>query len=958
MQCYCVILVFVLAWACPGIAAGLETEFAETVYPFLETYCFGCHGEKQKGKLDLRAYSTREAIAKDYRRWEVVLEKLKANDMPPEEAERQPTAELRQRVIAWIQAMRKDEARRNAGDPGPVLARRLSNAEYDYTIRDLTGVELRPAREFPVDPANEAGFDNSGESLAMSPALLKKYLEAARHIAEHLAFTPDGFVFAPHPVVTESDRDKYCVKRIIDFYQRLSTNYTDYFLAAWRFKHRATLGGRASSRGALADFATNGISPKYLGTIWSTLTGATEKDGPIATLQKMWRELPAPQGKEPDLARDGCEQMRDFVTDLRQKLKPAVTNLVVRGIAPGSQPFVLWKDEQYAANRLRYCGDGAQTRADDAALQRFCAIFPDGFYIPERGLIFLKEDKDSKGRLLSAGFHLMTGYFRDDAPLYDLMLDATQQRALDRLWDEFHFITLDPMRQYKDFIFFERAEPPRFMQGEEFDFARSEDKGSTSEGKIRQLADAYLAKARRNGGTGAAITAVEEYFKGISANIRRVEQARLAAESKHIQALQSFAQRAYRRPLSSADREELLAFYKNLRANDSLNHEEAIRDSVVSVLMSPCFCYHIEPADAHSAGTRWKAQPLSDYALASRLSYFLWSSMPDAELLTHAKAAELHQYKVLLAQTRRMLQDDRIRTLATEFGGNWLDFRRFEEHNAVDRERFKTFNNELREAMFEEPIHFFIDVVRRDRSVLDFLYAGDTFVNPVLATHYGMADLNCRSNEWIHVEDARPYGRGGLLPMSVFLTRNAPGLRTSPVKRGYWVVRRLLGEQIPPPPPTVPELPSDETQLGDFTLPQVLARHREDKACAGCHARFDGVGIVFEGYGPIGEQRVHDLAGRAVDTHATFPGGSEGAGIEGLRAYLKAHRQDEFLDNLCRKMLSYALGRTLLLSDDVTIDNMRAKLAANGYRFSSLIETIVTSPQFLMRRVPDDLARR
>ncbi|HKQ36780.1 MAG TPA: DUF1592 domain-containing protein [Verrucomicrobiae bacterium] len=945
MQRFLLIFISLLA-ATRGIAAQIEREFAEMIHPFLKTYCFECHGEKQKGKLDLRPYSNREAIAKDYRRWETVLDKLKALEMPPDDADRQPSTELRRQVIAWIQANRKVEAQRNAGDPGPVLARRLSNAEYDYTIRDLTGVDLHPAREFPVDPANEAGFDNSGESLTMSPALLKKYLEAARRVADHIVLTPDGFVFAPHPVVTESDRDKYSVHRIIDFYRQHSTNYTDYFLAAWRFSHRRAI-DKPEAR--LADFAANGISAKYLTTIWSTLTGAPEKNGPIATLQQMWRELP----QQPELARAGCEQMSDFVADVRQKHQAEVPNLVVRGIAAGSQPLVLWKDEQSAANRTQYRGDGA----DDPALRQFCAIFPDAFYVAERGRVFLKEDSnEGKGRFLSAGFHLMTGYFRDDAPLYNLILDANQQRELDRLWDELHFITLDPIRQYKDFIFFERAEPPRFMQGEQFDFARSEDKDSTSEAKIGQLAEAYLEKARRNGGAGAAITAIQDYFKNISANIRRVEQARVVAEGKHIQALQTFIERAYRHPLSLTDQQEVLAFYKSLRANDGLDHEEAIRDTIVSVLMSPRFCYHVDPANSGSITTKWKAQPLSEYALASRLSYYLWSSMPDVELLAHAKAGDLHQPKVLLAQTRRMLQDDRIRRLATEFAGNWLDFRRFEEHNAVDRERFKSFNNELRQAMFEEPIHFFVDVVRRDRSVLDFLYANDTFVNPALVNHYGMADVNCTLNGWTHVEDARPYGRGGLLAMSVFLTKNAPGLRTSPVKRGYWVVRRLLGEQIPPPPPKVPELPSDETQLGDLTLRQALARHREDKACAGCHARFDGIGVAFEGYGPIGEQRARDLAGRMVDTRATFPGGSEGAGVEGLRNYLKDHRQDEFLDNFCRKMLSYALGRTLLLSDDVTIDNMRASLAANGYRFSSLIETIVRSPQFLMRRVPDDFA--
>src|SRR5206468_4506222 len=156
----------------------------------------------------------------------------------PEEERRKPMPNKARAVIEWIAALREHEARRNAGDPGPVLARRLSNAEFDYTIRDLTGIDIRPTREFPVDPANEAGFDNSGESLTMSPALLKKYLAAARLVADHLVLKPQGFVFAPHPVFTETDRDKYCVQRIMAFYQRHRVDLADYFLAAWRYQHR------------------------------------------------------------------------------------------------------------------------------------------------------------------------------------------------------------------------------------------------------------------------------------------------------------------------------------------------------------------------------------------------------------------------------------------------------------------------------------------------------------------------------------------------------------------------------------------------------------------------------------------------------------------------------------------------------------------------------------------------
>jgi hypothetical protein len=949
----------------------LEARFSSDVQPFLQRYCFTCHGDqKQEASLDLRRDSTAAAVAKNPQLWDHVLERLRSEEMPPDDAPRRPGPDERAAVVAWLRDLREHERRRNAGDPGTVLARRLSNAEYDYTVRDLTGVDIRPAREFPVDPANEAGFDNSGESLVMSEALLKKYLAAARLIADHVVLKPDGFVFAPHPAVTDTDRDKYCVGRIIDFYDRHKIDLADYFLATWRYRHRDAL-GRPDAE--LSQFAAEaGLSPKYLALIWSALD-AEEDVGPLAVVRKLWRELPEP-GKA-DAARPGCRRMRDVVLRLRQQLKPAVKKVSVNGISPGSQPFVLWNNRQLAARHQSYTGEvsadlkklGEQLKDDaglaelltpketDAgterrlreALARFCEVFPDAFVVTDRGPYFNPNDA-GKGRPLTAGFHLMQGYFRDDKPLCDLILDGPQRRELDALWHELNFVTLAPMRQYKDFIFFERAEPPRFMFEAEFDFARSEDKDATSEAKMDRLAKAYLAKARKQGANGEAEEAIATYFADIAADIRRIERARLAAEPSHLEALARFAERAYRRPLSYAERDDLLAYYRQVREREDLGHEEALRQTLVTVLLSPHVCYRIDLAEPGTG-----ARPVSDYALASRLSYFLWSSMPDAELLAHAKAGDLHEPGVLTAQSRRMLRDPKVRGLATEFAGNWLDFRRFEEHNGVDRERFPTFTNELRQAMFEEPVRYFTDVAQRNRSALDLLYGTDTFVNRPLARHYGMPEPK-GPDEWVHVEDARRHGRGGLLPMAVFLTKNAPGLRTSPVKRGYWVVRRVLGEQIPPPPPTVPELPKDEAKLGELTLPQVLARHRSDPSCAACHRRFDSVGLVFENFGPVGERRTKDLGGRPVETAATFPDGIERDGLRGLRDYLRDRRQDDYLDNLCRKLFAYALGRSLLPSDKQTLDEMRAKLAADGYAFGSLVEGIVTSPQFLNKRGRDD----
>ncbi len=223
-----------------------------------------------------------------------------------------------------------------------------------------------------------------------------------------------------------------------------------------------------------------------------------------------------------------------------------------------------------------------------------------------------------------------------------------------------------------------------------------------------------------------------------------------------------FAARAYRRPLTKAESDDTIAYYHQLRDKNGLSHEDAMRDSVVSVLMSPDFLYRIDlsAGSAPRTGTRAALQPvalhssssagipLASYALASRLSYFLWSSMPDQELLAHAASGDLENPAVLLAQTRRMLKDDRSRDFATEFGGNWLEFRRFENHNGVDRERFPAFSNDLREAMFQEPVRFIQDVIQNNRPVFDMLYGKYTFVDKPLAKflwHVGISGTSARA---------------------------------------------------------------------------------------------------------------------------------------------------------------------------------------------------------------------
>src|SRR5262245_13417607 len=984
--------------------ADLERRFSQTVRPFVTSYCVVCHsGPTPAAGFDLQRYTTMESVVDDFAHWTLALRKLSAKEMPPQSM-KQPPENLRRQVIEWITAAQKNEARKRAGDPGPVPARRLSNAEYNYTIRDLTGVDLRPASEFPVDPANQAGFDNSGESLTISPSLMSKYLEAARRVADHLVLKPDGIAFAPHPMLVETDREKYPTRRIVDFYDRQPTDFADYFEASWRYKYRVAL---RSPSATLADIAAQShVSPRYLAMIWQTLEQSGEEVGPIVKLQAMWRDLPAPHGDQPDGVREGCVRMRDFVVKSRRHTEMLGADLEAPGFNANFQPIAVFRLRLLAGNRrsfdasaLRVEGEAPRQgfvvtrgatfgreeaeelkravaayikeRQEDpdlvvpaveraryeAAFARFSSVFPTAFCLRERGRFYPITSMD-KGRFLGAGFHNVMGYFRDDAPLVQLVLDENGQKELDALWQEFDFITDYTLRTYYQFI---------YNAGEGGGLRRNvSDRPSANEfateAAIFRLRDQVLARVAP-GADPAIPDVVKDYFDRTNSQIRWVERARLEAERRHFAALLKFSARAYRRPLAQEESDDIFAYYRELREKKGLSHEEAMRGSSASILVSPDFLYRGDLVDGVSrasakpgnpsgtSGARTtgpaRRRPLSGYALASRLSYFLWSSMPDEELLSHAKTGDLSKPAVLAAQLRRMLKDGRVRGLATEFGGNWLDFRRFENHNAVDRGRFPNFTNELREAMFEEPVRFITDMIQNDRSVLDLLYGDYTFVNRVLAEHYGIPAASGAG--WFRVNDARSYGRGGLLPMSVFLTQNSPGLRTSPVKRGYWVARRVLGEVIPPPPPVVPELPRDESK-SDLPMRELLAKHREIAACASCPARFDSFGLAFEGYGPVGERRTKDLGGRPVDVQATFPGGSQGAGLDGLQSYIRARREKDFLDNLCEKTLVYALGRSMMLSDEPLLEEMRAKLPASGYKISALIETIVASPQFLNKR--------
>ena len=368
--------------------------------------------------------------------------------------------------------------------------------------------------------------------------------------------------------------------------------------------------------------------------------------------------------------------------------------------------------------------------------------------------------------------------------------------------------------------------------------------------------------------------------------------------------------------------------------------------TLARVFVAPSFLYKTEqPA-------RGKTQsPVSDTELATRLSYFLWSSAPDEELASLAATGKLRNPDVLVAQTRRMLADARVRRLAVEFGAQWLHTRGLDQLDEKSERHFPTFMA-VRGALNEEPIRFFTDLFQRDGSVLSLLDADHTFVNATLAKHYSLPGVS--GDEWRLVSGVRAQGRGGVLGFGATLAKQSGASRTSPILRGNWLSETLLGERLPRPPKGVPVLP-EEAPAG-LTERALTERHSSDPKCAGCHARIDPFGFALERYDAIGRLRTKDAAGLAIDAHTKAADGTEFDGLDGLRSYLLTTRRDAFERQFCRKLLGFALGRSVQLSDQPLLDEMVKRLAANEHRVGTVVEMIVRSRQFRDIRGRDQAA--
>jgi Protein of unknown function (DUF1592)/Protein of unknown function (DUF1588)/Protein of unknown function (DUF1587)/Protein of unknown function (DUF1585)/Protein of unknown function (DUF1595)/Planctomycete cytochrome C len=491
----------------------------------------------------------------------------------------------------------------------------------------------------------------------------------------------------------------------------------------------------------------------------------------------------------------------------------------------------------------------------------------------------------------------LTLYYREDDRLCRLMLTDDQKSQLDRLWDELHYVSHDAVALVDAF--------EQLMQ------------------YATQDADPTVFAPLR---------------KPIQDRAAAFKDRLVATEPAQIDALIDFASRAYRRPLSDNEKTELRKLYQRLRSQE-MPHDDAFRLTLARIFVAPAFLYRLEQPQETDQAT-----PVSDWELANRLSYFLWSSMPDDELMQLAAQGKLHERDVLLEQMHRMVRDPRARRLATEFACQWAHIYEFDQLNEKSETHFPSFAS-LRSDMYEESIQFFTSLFQNNESVLDLLDAKHTFLNEPLAKYYGIP--NVTGNEWRRVENVRQYSRGGILTQASTLAKQSGASRTSPILRGNWICEVLLGDKLPKPPKNVPVLP--ETPPDGLTERQLIEKHTSDPACAKCHARIDPLGFSLENFDAIGGFR--DKSNNSpINAKAVLMDGTNLNGVDGLRQYLLTQRRNDFLRQFCKKLLGYSLARSIQLSDEPLLDKMQDELAKNDYRIMTLLETIVTSDQFLKIR--------
>ena len=1043
------------------LAIADDAALPASTQAILQRFCVDCHGaESAEAKINFTQLTSQD-VGRRFKDWEKAVRMLRQRKMPPRDAP-QPTDAERDATAAAIERALDEHIKRHAGDPGPVVIRRLTGAEYNYTIHDLTGLDLKLDRSFGEDAVGGEGFTNVGGAQFTQDSTIEWCLNAARAVADHAVIGAGPIEFFAHP--GQTGHELSAIDRIQRIYRQHGFRtaagegaepfgldlYPRVFVVAWRYRYRAALDLGEVTLAKLAE--EEGLSVRFCEHVWKVLNQPVSSF-PLSMIVAQWQALPAERAGEQvradcdEIARSmrewqrvlaataGDEEEAAVLTAGDVPVKPAhsfTTNILwEEGAAEATLEFAVTSASKHSAQgalvvwknpRLRFRGADAR-RGDSVPLVSYVTdesrrrlamgTHPAGAAVGESDFVVEGEttatialqipegmtsarlsvdvaldlehgadrivrcrisDGDAPGATAAAvgaastllanpsspmvtewqadvaefarllpevshrepapsdrdpipppfdntynmpernHYHYVIKYHRDDRFLVDYMLDDAARRQLDQAWTDL-LTSFEYHDAYLRFVVQKFGVDPGANSVAGLDPQVIERLPKDARSFIQPLRDQHVA----------------------------MQKALLDAEPGHLDNALRFAETSWRRPLTRHEQTRLREFYAGLRREGELDHTGAVRALLMRILMAPAFLYRAEPVDGDA-----DIVALSDIELASRLSYFLWSSLPDDELRRAAAAGELRDPERLAAQARRMLREPRARRLATEFFGQWFGFYRFDEHRGIDADRFPEFDETLKTALYDETVSFFDHIVREDRPVGEILFADYAFLNEKLARHYGIDTSDAPSDQLVRVADVSQHHRGGLLGLGAVLAVTSAPLRTSAVKRGDWVLRRVIGSPVPPPPADAGSIPADDALPDGLTVRQRLEAHRTDASCKNCHSRIDPLGFALEHFDPLGRWRNEYRDGQPIDPTGVLSDGTEITGLEGLRRYL--HREEhQFQRTLSTRLLGYALGRAELASDRPLIEQMLADLKDDG-RFSELVVRIVTSRQFRYRR--------
>jgi len=987
-----------------SLSAAPAWKDAEVV---LKAKCYECHNPKKtKGDVDLQQFAADPQLTKHFEVWLKVKDTIENGDMPPPKAHQMSDPE-HAALLGWVNGELDALAAAQSGDPGPVTMRRLTNAEYDYTIRDLTRHDYGFAKEFQTDGGGGEGFSNTGDVLFMSPAALDKYFGAARKVADHATIMPGtGIVFNPQRIGLRGFEQvkAQAQQALYVWYQQKAAPHLpkdgddmregDYMVACWKHKHFQTpLEQLAKESGLKLPFLQN----------WNNLVNATEPKSRFLDLTRVaWRELPVPDatkpGQVPQAVVDGAKTIQAQLLSWNNPKKPGSGVQRYQQDADGIRPYQMNIDVKGKKQAFLCIGDdGDGNKGDIALITRLDVKTTKG---PMLYLDWLnrKLDEDHKAVAVNpppANAEALKQRIAELERVKNAFGKHPQGRKIEPsvLAIAAPLVFNLPLPENATWMHAEARldlENPDINDGTiqwDLEADKPRDVTKIMPGILTVWKTQTEAARRTMGDFQVMRQAFPDMFE------RRLEEvASNLYRRKPGITVYYFSDDQLGQILGPKDRDQLAAMKKDFgyTAVPNLNPQQQkefdgallghLRYFAGRAWRRPLATEEIQKLDAlyfegrkkeldrESAAREvlvrvlvspyflFKAETLpmanaapgdvklNAYELASRLSYFLWASQPDWELRKAADDGSLLKPEVLAAQTKRMLRDPKANALAKEFAGQWLKFNGFDEKSTVDEKKYPEFTTELRNDMQRETNEFFAHLVRDDRSVSDIMGGDYSFLNERLAKFYGVPGVT--GGEFREVKVAQQH-RGGLLGMGAILTKTSRPNRTSPVLRGDYLYQVVLGFSSPPPPPNVPKLP--DSAVKPASLREALMQHRADKACSVCHDRIDPLGFALEGFDPIGRFRVADETGGKIDDTGELKDGTKFQGLAGLRDYLKKN-EPNFTTQFCRKLLGYALGRQTMPSDKALLLHMQAALKQNNGKFSAAVLDVVNSRQFLHRR--------